>query len=195
MTRAGNRVAGTAPLLAVIDMQAFFAGGSPWAVPGFENLIGPIDRLAQEFAERALFTRFVIPAEPQGSWVAYYRAWPQVLAPGAARLANLVPPWAAQERTTLDKATFSKWGPELADMTGDGELAVCGVSTDCCVLATVLAAVDAGAQVRVIADACAGIRPEAHQQALSIMAGFAPQVTISTVSEEIDRMAAARQSA
>jgi nicotinamidase-related amidase len=187
MTQAGNRVAGTPPLLAVIDMQAFFAEGSPWAVPGFEYLIEPIDRLAREFAERALFTRFVIPAEPQGSWVGYYRAWPQVVDPAAAHLADLVSPWAEQRRTTLDRTTFSKWGPELAGLTGDGELAVCGVSTDCCVLATVLAAVDGGAQVRVIADACAGITPEAHQQALSIMASFAPQVTISTVSEEIDR--------
>ncbi len=193
MTQAGISAGSEGPLLAVIDMQAFFAGGSPWEVPGFEDLIEPIDRLAREFAKRAIFTRFVIPAEPHGSWVGYYRAWPQVLAPDAAHLAELVPPWAEPGRTTLDKTTFSKWGPELAGLTGGGELSVCGVSTDCCVLATVLAAVDAGAQVRVIADACAGVTPEAHQQAVSIMAGFAPQVTISTVSEELDRIAAARQ--
>jgi nicotinamidase-related amidase len=193
MTPTGDHSSGTAPLLAVIDMQAFFAAGSPWEVPGFEHLIEPVDRLAREFGERALFTRFVIPAEPRGSWVRYYRAWPQVLAPDAARLAGLVPPWAAQGRATLDKTTFSKWGPELADMTGDGDLVVCGVSTECCVLATVLAAVDAGAQVRVIADACAGVTAEAHQQAVSIMAGFAPQLTISTVSAELDRMAGARR--
>ncbi len=193
MTQPSDRVRSTAPLLAVIDMQGFFAAGSPWEVPGFENLIEPIDLLARAFAERALFTRFVIPAEPQGSWVEYYRAWPQVLAPDAVHLADLVPPWAGQGRRTLDKTTFSKWGPELAGMTGDGDLVVCGVSTECCVLTTALAAVDAGAQVRVIADACKGATPEAHQQALSIMAGFAPQLTVSTVSAELDRLAAARQ--
>jgi nicotinamidase-related amidase len=178
------------PLLAVIDMQEFFAAGSPWAVPGFEALIEPVGALASEYGPRVIFTRFMIPAVPQGSWVGYYRAWPQVLAPGAAGLADLAQPWASQGLDTLDKPTFSKWGPELESMLGPGrELTVCGVSTDCCVLATVLAAVDAGAQVRVIADACAGITAEAHEAALNLMGGFAPQVTIGSVGDELARLA------
>jgi nicotinamidase-related amidase len=196
----GTAVDGTAaaarPLLAVIDMQEFFAAGNAWEVPGFGDVIEPIGRLERGYAERVVFTRFVIPAVPDGSWIGYYQAWPQVLAPEAAHLADLVPPWAGQGLQTLDKTTFSKWGPELAAMIGvGGELTVCGVSTDCCVLATVLAAVDAGAQVRVIADACAGITPAAHEQALSLMAAFTPQVTVCSVSEELDRLAAAGQPA
>jgi nicotinamidase-related amidase len=178
------------PLLAVIDMQEFFASGSPWAVPGFEDLIDPIGSLASAYGDRVIFTRFVIPDEPQGSWVGYYEAWPQVLAPEAAGLADLAQPWASEGLDTLDKPTFSKWGPELASMLGPGrDLTVCGVSTDCCVLATVLAAVDAGAQVRVVADACAGITAEAHEAALNLMGGFAPQVTFGSVREELDRLA------
>jgi nicotinamidase-related amidase len=177
-------------LLAVIDMQEFFAAGSPWAVPGFEELIEPVGALASGYGPRVIFTRFMIPAEPEGSWVGYYRAWPQVLAPEAAGLADLAQPWASQGLDTLDKPTFSKWGPELESMLGPGrELTVCGVSTDCCVLATVLAAVDAGAQVRVIADACAGITAEAHEAALNLMGGFAPQVTIGSVGDELARLA------
>ena len=179
-----------APLLAVIDMQEFFAAGSPWEVPGFAGLIEPIDALASGYGPRAVFTRFVIPEAPQGSWIGYYRAWPQVLAPGAAHLADLAQPWASQGLYTLDKPTFSKWGPELESMLGPGrELTVCGVSTDCCVLATVLAAVDGGAQVRVIADACAGVTAEAHEAALELMGGFAPQVTFGSVAEELGRLA------
>jgi nicotinamidase-related amidase len=191
---AGNGAAGTdLPLLAVIDMQEFFAAGRAWMVPGFEDLIEPIDRLVRQHAERVIFTRFVVPAAPEGSWVGYYQAWPEVLAPESAHLADLVQPWAGQGPKTLDKTTFSKWGPELAAMLGrTRELSVCGVSTDCCVLATVLAAVDAGAQVRVIADACAGITAEAHKQALSLMAGFMPQVTVCSVGDELSRLAAAR---
>ena len=178
------------PLLAVIDMQEFFAAASPWAVPGFEELIEPVGALASGYGPRVIFTRFMIPAEPEGSWVGYYRAWPQVLAPEAAGLADLAQPWASQGLDTLDKPTFSKWGPELESMLGPGrELTVCGVSTDCCVLATVLAAVDAGAQVRVIADACAGITAEAHEAALNLMGGFAPQVTIGSVGDELARLA------
>jgi nicotinamidase-related amidase len=188
-----NQPAGDTPLLAVIDMQEFFAAGSPWAVPGFEGLIEPVGKLARAYRPRTVFTRFVIPEVPQGSWAGYYRAWPQVLAPEAAHLADLAQPWASQRLATLDKPTFSKWGPELESMLGPGrDLTVCGVSTDCCVLATVLAAVDAGAQVRVIADACAGITAEAHRAALDLMAGFAPQVTIGSVDEELGRLAGTR---
>jgi nicotinamidase-related amidase len=185
-----NSPAGDTPLLAVIDMQEFFAAGSPWAVPGFEDLIEPVGRLTRGYGPRTLFTRFVIPEAPRGSWAGYYRAWPQVLAPGAAHLADLAQPWASQGLDTLDKTTFSKWGPELESMLGPGrELTVCGVSTDCCVLATVLAAVDAGAQVRVIADACAGITAAAHEAALNLMGAFAPQVTIGSVADELGRLA------
>jgi nicotinamidase-related amidase len=187
-----NSPAGDTPLLTVIDMQEFFAAGSPWAVPGFEDLIEPVGKLARAHGPRTVFTRFMIPEVPQGSWAGYYRAWPQVLEPGAAHLADLALPWRGVD--TLDKTTFSKWGPELESTLGPGrELTVCGVSTDCCVLATVLAAVDAGAQVRVIADACAGITAEAHQAALDLMAGFAPQVTIGSVDEELGRLAGTRQ--
>jgi nicotinamidase-related amidase len=182
------------PLLAVIDMQEFFAAGSPWEVPGFAGLIEPIDALASAYGPRTVFTRFLIPEVPQGSWVGYYQAWPQVLEPEAAHLADLAQPWASQGRDTLDKTTFSKWGPELESMLGPGrELTVCGVSTDCCVIATVLAAVDGGAQVRVIADACAGITPEAHEAALNLMGGFAPQVTFGSVEEELSRLAGANR--
>jgi nicotinamidase-related amidase len=182
------------PLLAVIDMQEFFAAGSPWEVPGFEDLVAPIDALATGYGSRAVFTRFVIPEVPQGSWVGYYRAWPQVLAPDAAHLAHLAQPWASQGLGTLDKTTFSKWGPELESMLGPSrELTVCGVSTDCCVIATVLDAVDGGAQVRVIADAFAGITPEAHEAALNLMGGFAPQVTFGSVDEELSRLAGANR--
>jgi nicotinamidase-related amidase len=186
----GNRADG--PLLAVIDMQEFFAAGSPWEVPGFAGLIEPIDALASAYGPRTVFTRFLIPEVPQGSWVGYYQAWPQVLTPEAAGLADLAPPWAGRGLDTLDKTTFSKWGPELESMLGPSrELTVCGVSTDCCVIATVLAAVDGGAQVRVIADACAGITPEAHEAALNLMGGFAPQVTFGSVEEELSRLAGA----
>ncbi len=182
------------PLLAVIDMQGFFAAGSPGEVPGFEGLIAPIGALAGAYGPRTIFTRFLIPQVPQGSWVGYYRAWPQVLTPEAAHLADLAQPWASQDRDTLDKTTFSKWGPELESMLGPSrELTVCGVSTDCCVIATVLAAVDGGAQVRVVADACAGITPEAHEAALNLMGGFAPQVTFGSVEEELSRLAGTRR--
>ncbi len=65
---------------------------------------------------------------------------------------------------------------------------MCGVSTDCCVLATALAAVDGGAHVRVVADACAAKSAEIHEQALQIMAARAPQLALVTTAGECSRL-------
>jgi nicotinamidase-related amidase len=176
-------------VLVVVDMQRFFAAGGAWEVPGFEALIEPVDRLVRCYGDRAIFTRFVVPEDPAGSWIDYYQEWPQVCGPGAKAHADLVPPWTGQAWRLIDAPRFSKWGPELAAAVGPAApLAVCGVSTECCVLATALAAADAGRHVRVISDACAGATPEAHQQALAILAYFAPQVTICSVAEELERL-------
>lgn len=175
----------TDPLLVVIDMQDVFRDPeSPWATPGFDELVEPIDRLREEAGDRVVFTRFVPPARVDGSWRSYYEMWPEVLDPNRAAWFELAEPWRAGGGRTLDMPTFSKWGPELeASMGSDGTLVVCGVATDCCVIATAIAAADAGAHVRVAADACRGVDLGAHERALDLMAGFAPHIKISTAAE------------
>jgi nicotinamidase-related amidase len=68
-------------------------------------------------------------------------------------------------------------------MRGAGGMVLTGVSTDCCVLATAVAAADAGVHVKVVADACAGITDADHQRALDVMALFAPMIEITTVEQ------------
>ena len=163
--------------LAVIDMQRVFAEpGSPWRAPRFGETIGPVTALARAFAGRVTFTRFVAPAEPQGAWRQYYEAWPFALQPPGARIYELVDE--LDPGDTLDAPTFGKWGPELAARVGAGRLVLAGVSTDCCVLSTALAAADAGVHVQVVADACAGATDESHAQALALMALYAPVIDI-----------------
>ncbi len=177
-------------MLVVIDMQLVFASGAPWATPGFEQLERPVARLVEAFGDRVAFTRFVLPSEPQGSWATYYQTWAEVMRPGAARLFELAHPWATLASSTIDMPTFSKWGPELkAGVGGGGELVLCGVATDCCLLATALAASDDGVHVRVVSDAAAGATAEAHRSALFVLQGFAPQILVTTVAEELERLA------
>jgi nicotinamidase-related amidase len=54
------------------------------------------------------------------------------------------------------------------------------VGTECCVLATALAAADAGREVKVVADACAGATRSLHEQALTIMDTMAPLLSVVT---------------
>src|SRR5206468_10618894 len=80
--------------------------------------------------------------------------------------------------------TFGKWGSQLATaMRGSHEMVLTGVSTDCCVLATAVAAADSGVHVRVVADACAGISDQDHERALDAMALFGPLIEITTIEQ------------
>ena len=167
--------------LVVVDLQHVFADpASGWCTPRFAEILDPIDRLVAAYEPQVTFTRFVAPAEPAGAWREYYAQWPFALKPPDAPLYALVDRFAA--RPTLDATTFGKWTAELAARVGP-EMIVAGVSTDCCVISTVLPAADAGVRVRVVADACAGASDGTHRQALAIMGLYAPLVEIVTLDQ------------
>ena len=171
------------PLLVVIDMQVVFADPtSAWCAPGFAGAVPGVRALLDGFGERAVFTRFVAPRRAAGAWVEYYRQWPFALQPADAPLWDLVPELAVDGRTVLDAPTFGKWDARLASRVDPAAgIVLAGVSTDCCVLSTALAAADAGVAVRVAADACAGASGVDHQRALDALALYAPLVTITSV--------------
>lgn len=73
---------------------------------------------------------------------------------------------------------FGKWSAISRKIGKIDEIYLAGVSTDCCVLSTALAAVDDGIKVYVIEDACAGSTKEAHTNALNIMKGYSPNLEI-----------------
>jgi len=171
--------------LVVIDAQRAFAEPeSPWCVPAFGETAQGIAALLPRFGPRVIFTRFVPPRDPPGSWHDYYGRWAFALAPEHAGLWDLVAPWA--HRPSVDSHRFSKWGPALRRATaGASALVLCGVATECCVLATALAAVDGGAHVRVVADACGSKRPDLHRGTLALLEGRAPQLVVTTLREEL----------
>lgn len=166
-------------VLVVVDMQPVFADpGSPWAAPRFAEALPVVRSLAEAAgADRTVFTRFVAPARPTGAWVAYYADWPFALQPEDAPAYAVVPELAdlAARAPVVTATTFGKWGPDLATHVGPGDtMLLTGVSTDCCVLSTALAAADAGVAVRVVADACAGADDASHARALDAIRLYAP---------------------
>src|SRR6185503_9205655 len=84
-----------------IDMQNLFAEDTPWHTPWMTRVLPVIAEIAERYADRTIFTRFV-PArhadELPGSWRRYYRRWAELtleridpmlleLVPALARLA------------------------------------------------------------------------------------------------------------
>ena len=171
--------------LAVIDMQRVFADpASGWFTPRFAEITAAVTSLADAFRPRVTFTRFVAPEVPAGSWRRYYQQWPFALQPPEAPIYQLADEFQGEQVPTLDATTFGKWGPELAARVGEGgRLVLAGVSTDCCVLSTAVAAADAGITVQVAGDACAGVNDTSHGQALDIMRLYSPLIEVISVAD------------
>ena len=174
------------PWLVVIDGQRIFADPtSDWGSPMWPDAAARIAELLPRFAGRTILTRWVPPApdERVGSWAAYMAAWPFADRPAADPLFDLVPGLAGVTAPVVDAPTFGKWAA-LAPLVGPApELVIAGVSTDCCVISTVLPAADAGATITVVTDACAGSTPENHAAACTVMGLYPPQVTLTTTAE------------
>lgn len=171
------------PLLVLIDLQRIFADpGSQWAAPRFADVVEPTRKLLAAYSPRVVFTRFVAPDEPRGAWREYYRQWPFALQPADSDDYQLVEEFAGAP--TLDATTFGKWDERLAERVGpEGTMVLAGVSTDCCVLSTALAAVDAGVHVRVVSDACAGVDDDSHRKALDVMSLYGPLLEVVTAAD------------
>ncbi len=171
----------TEPWLVVIDMQVVFGDPrSAWFTPGYSSVEPTVARLVEHFGERVVRTRFIAPERPTGAWIPYYELWPFALVHHTDPLYDLMPGFAATGHPVISRTTFGKWGDELSSIVGpDAPVVLAGVSTDCCVLSTALAAADAGVRVMVLADACAGLSEADHRRALEAMALYAPLIEIS----------------
>ena len=176
----------TDPWFVVIDPQRIFADpDSDWGSPMWPAAVEPIRRLADRFAGRTIVTRWIPATERAGSWAAYMEAWPFADRPADDPYFDVVDELADIDAFGVSAPTFGKW-EMLRETTGPTpHLVIAGVSTDCCVISTALAAADAGATLTVVSDACAGSTPENHQKALDVMALYPPQITVTTSAEAL----------
>lgn len=176
--------------LVVIDMQNVFGSPeSPWLATGFDEVLDNNRALIEAFGERVVFTRFVAAVTPEGAWQDYYLEWAFALVPPDAPIYDLVASLPHEGHPVVSRTTFGKWDEapgSLRELTGEATaLVLCGVSTDCCVLSTALAAADAGVYVQVVADACAGVSVIDHERALDAMSLYAPLITLTSTQDVV----------
>lgn len=176
--------ASSADWLVVVDWQpAFTHPDSAWYTSGIEAIADPIAALVPLFGDRVIFTRFLPPDELGGSWGSYYAKWPFAVASEAGWLWDVAAPFSGLPSVSSHR--FSKWDVLRPLLGAHPTVAMGGVTTDCCVLATALAAVDDGAHVRIVADGCAAKSPAIHDEALALLARRSPQLEIVTSDTEI----------
>jgi nicotinamidase-related amidase len=171
--------------LMIIDMQRIFGEtSSEWATPGYASASAGIQRLLSAFQSRVCLTRFLPPDQPSGAWITYYEKWPFALDPTNAPLYELSEEFISIPAPIIDRTTFGKWDAESGQMLGDPDaIVLAGVTTDCCVLSTALAAADAGVHVTIAADACAGVTEADHRRALDAMTLYSPMIDVAQVDK------------
>lgn len=162
-----------------IDMQRMFAEDAPWHVAWMGKILPLVDEVAERFAAKTIFTRFVPPPNASsavGSWQGYYKRWETMtLDKLSAEMVDVLP--ALQRHIpparVLDKSTYSPWTDGRLDAILKGEgvssVAISGGETDVCVLAAAFGAIDLGYHVTVLSDAICSGADETHEAALKLL--------------------------
>lgn len=180
-------------LLLLVDFQNVYLPGYDWACPSMpEALNNTIRILDAEGAPECVMTRFVAPAEPVGRWRQYNEAYREINEdPVLAELAGVLTPYAGKA-TVIDKSTYSSMdAPEVLAAVKDKKAVVlAGVTAECCILATMMDAMDMGYEVVYLYDCIAGQNAELEAQVRGIAEIFAPtQITVMSSAEYLSAIA------
>jgi len=172
--------------LLMIDFQNIFKDAtSSWNCPNFENALTIATKFYDHIPNcQTIITGFYPPditnPDCPQVWKDYFKQYPAVPTNKQNRCYDLAFPADSYGRIVWSP-TFGKWNvikPLLEQ--GVDTVYICGVSTDCCVLSTALAAVDDGMKVYIISNACASGNDTTHALALEIMGGYGPNVEIKS---------------
>jgi len=180
-----------------VDMQAMFAGETPWRAAWMPRVLPRVISLVAAAPERTVFTRFIPPRAPEdlpGSWQRYYRRWSDMtlsqmenrLIELVSDLRRFVPP-----AIVVDKQVYSPWSAgqlsrELTRRSVD-TLVVSGTETEVCVLATVLGAIDHGYRVILATDAICSSADPTHDAMMEVYhSRFGMQVETADAAEILE---------
>ncbi len=174
-------------LLLVVDFQNVYLPGNDWGCPGMpEALKNTLKLLNNENAPDYILTKFVAPTDPVGRWKDYNEAFREINEnPFLAELPEELTAYAAEGKAA-EKSTYSSMKSErvLAALEGKKAIVLTGVTAECCVLSTMMDAIDKGYEVVYLYDCIAGQSAELDAQIRGIAEIYAPVHTTIMSSGE-----------
>ena len=177
----------TNDLLLVIDMQNVYTRGQEWACEGVEAASASILRLLNShIPEQVIFTEYLASEHPEGIWKEYNEVNAAVNADSwLNEMMQEFLPW-IKKYPVYTKSVYSSFAiPEVVEAAKKaGRLVISGVVAECCVLSTVLSAIDAGCKVIYLTDAVAGLSEASRKETEKIVSYFAPLHTELMTTEE-----------
>lgn len=174
-------------LLLVIDMQNVYMPGREWECPSMPGAIKNIRTLLDaDVVERAVFTKFTAPLNPRGAWKQYNQEYAGInensyLNEIVGELKPYLSRWPLYEKSVYSSFKVR----ELEEAARDAEqVLLCGVVAECCVLATLMEAIDLGHKVIYLSDCIAGQSRQKEEDILEIARSFSTTHTLVMESGE-----------
>ena len=180
-------------LFLFVDFQKVFELNEEWKIPDIKGCLARAKIACKEVEKvrniTKIVTRYMPPnllhlRDKDDAWVKYFKKYSTVPKRSGDILYELIDyipcDW------VWESSEFSKW-KHTSQCNYPFNVFITGVSTECCILSTALSAVDAGATVYVISDACAAGNKEDHNLGLELLSRFDPNVQIIK-TEDITRM-------
>ncbi|MDO4322525.1 MAG: isochorismatase family cysteine hydrolase [Lachnospiraceae bacterium] len=177
-------------LLLVIDMQNVYRPGEEWQCPSMlraaENIRGLLET---GIIEQTVFTRFTAPEHPAGAWRQYNEEYAEIN--GNRYLNEIIKelqPYTSKY-PVYDKNVYSSFKiPELVQLASRAEhILLGGVVAECCVLATLMEAIDLGCKVIYLTDCISGQTEQNEQSIRKIAESFSPMHTLVMDSKQYIR--------
>ena len=177
-------------LLLVIDMQNVYLPGEEWACPTMNESMKNVRKILDSGKEcDVLFTQYLAWKHPFGRWIRYNEEYRSINEnPWLCEVCDDLKPY-LDRYPLITKSTYSSMkAPEVlhAAMRAD-RLVLSGVVAECCVLATMMEAIDYGIPVIYLTDCCSGQTPEKEQRVLGVCDSLSPVHLEMMTSDEYIR--------
>lgn len=176
-------------LLLVIDMQNVYTKGQKWACLDTEGAAERINRIIDaNICEQVIFTRFLPQKEPFGVWEDYN--WENAEVNADVYANEMLPQFSEQLKKypLYTKNVYSSLAiPEVLEAARNADrVIVAGVVSECCVLSTVFALIDAGIYTIYLTDGVSGLDREKEAATELILSGLEPlHLSMMTVNDYI----------
>lgn len=146
-------------LFLIIDMQNVYLPGEEWACPSVKDAIKNVRRILDaDVVQQVIFTKFMASDAPQGTWKQYNQEYKEINENTyLCELVEDLQPY-AEKWPVYEKSTYSSLKvEEIREKARHAKrIVLAGVVAECCVLATLMEAIDDGLKVIYLKDCIAG---------------------------------------
>lgn len=164
-------------LLILVDFQNVYLPGEAWACPTVrESMSNALKVIQSPHAPDYVLTKFMPPENPVGRWAAYNEAYADINAnEWLSEIADELRPVATDENV-IEKSVYSSLDSERLQnlLAGKKRVVLTGVVAECCVLATLMDAIDLGYEAYYLDDCVSGVTPEYEESVRELARIFTP---------------------